>query len=192
MSTVRLQSGDQIIDLVQTLETTTKTLAELIYTPGLAAAVLRAQGIEATEILAVTPDLENSDVHISFFADNNRIQLSQTVQCDAFLVPFRLRRAIRSGSYKLAPIDPQQAHHLPAIAEWLPLAPGATLTAVYQHEHRPTQLIVCEPGTNGDNRCRCTCPDAQSQLATLPTHPALWEAMGQQTVCKHWLRHARQ
>lgn len=192
MTAPRLSNGDTNIQLVQTLESSPKTLAELIYTPGLAAVVLRDYGIEASQILEVTPDLENSDVKIAFYADNNRIRLTQTVQCQDFLAPFRLRRALRSSNYKLAPLDPRDANQLPAIAAWLPLAPGATITAVYQNEHRPAQLVVCEPTMNGHTQCRCTCPDAQGQLTVLPTHPALWDAMGEQPLCKHWLRHERQ
>lgn len=190
-SNLRLQRGDQQINLVETLETPERTLAEIMYTPGLAVAVLRAHGIEPTEILTVTPDLEGTDVRIEFYTDGQTDNLSQTVQCQEFLVPFRLRRAIKRDSYKVAPLIPQHADQIPAIAAWLPLAPGATLTAVFQNEHKPAHLVVCEPQPDGQKRCRCTCPDAQSQWAALPTHPALWDAIGRQPICKHWLRHEK-
>jgi hypothetical protein len=191
MPTLTLRNGDTEIQLVQALETSEKPLAERIYTPGLAAAVLEASGVEVRQILKVTPDLEGTDVNIEFYAYDDR-RHSKTVPCGAFLEPFRLRRVLRSGAYKLAPIDPQQADQLTAIARWLPLAPEATITAVYENKHRPAHLVVCEPTVDGQTHCRCTCPDAQAQLAVLPTHPALWNAMGQQPLCKHRLRHERQ
>jgi|SRR5579883_2361676 len=189
--TLRLQ--DQTIKLVQSIETanTEKTLDQLIYTPGLASAVLYAHGIEAGEIRSVTPDRQGTDVRIVYTDDNQETQ-RLTVHCREFLTPFRLRRTTKSTAYKLAPLDPQQATQIPAIAAWLPLAPGATLTAVYQNGDKPAQLVVCEPTADGQTRQRCTCPDAQGQLTTLPQHPALWDAMGQQPVCKHWLRVQRQ
>lgn len=187
-----LQNGTHTIKLVETLGAPSKTaLTDVIYTPGLAVAVLHAQGLTARTILNVTPDLTGTDVTIEFYADENRIKLKTAVHCQEFLVPLRLRRVIKSGAYKLAPMDPQQAHQLTAIAEWLPLAPGATITAVYENEHRPAQLVVCEPTDEEQTRCRCTCADAQTQLQVLPLHPALWQAAQSQPLCKHLLRHGR-
>ncbi|MBD2077200.1 hypothetical protein H6F86_25630 [Phormidium sp. FACHB-592] len=151
MPALTLRNCNTDIRLVQALETSKKTLAELIYTPGLANAVLEANGMAARQILEVTPDLESTTVNIAFYAyDDSRH--CKTVPCEAFLEPFRLRRALRSGAYKLASINPQQADQLTALARWLPLAPEATITAVYENKHRPAHLVVCEATADGQTR----------------------------------------
>ena len=183
-----LQNGEQTLKVVEALGEPSKTLlSEIIYTDGLAAAVLWQHNVAAPGIHKVIPDLEGTDVTIQF-STADLDQQTLTVHCQEFLAPFGLRRGMRSGSYKLAPLDPRQANQLPAIADWLPLAPGATLTAVYENAHKPAQLVVRELGQGGDVRTRCTCADAQTQLAVLPKHPALWDAMGQQPVCKHVIK----